>query len=645
MGRERKKGASGTAAMYMTRTHAMKKLQVSLQDFRKLCILKGIYPRDPAKKFKGKDKTYYLTKDITFLLHDPLLKAFRDTRAYKRKIRRAKGKNESDTATRLIQNMPVTRLDHLVRERYPSFVDALRDMDDALCMIHLFRNLPQTTRVRESHIRRCARLCNEFQNYIVYTHSLRKVFISIKGIYYQAEVLGQLLTWLVPFNFSQEIPTDVDFRVMRTFLTFYETLTGFVLYKLYMDLGLHYPPELDGQLLQQGEYLGAIKLETTSAEKDAADSSTSTTSSSTASSRAEPSESGEDSRTRERAKALQEKLKTIEVKDDQEVEDDEEGEGEEEEEEEEQDDEDEEDENDEEAQERKRIQEELYEGIKNTDKRYTALFSNCHFWLSREVPQESLEFVIRSFGGQVSWEGCASGVTESDDSITHHLVDRPSQKHQFLSREYVQPQWVYDSANVGALLPVHEYLPGLPLPPHLSPFVDNELEGYTPKRQEELNALLGLSANNPQQPSEDSKAITRSAEQELAAMEEEYERGLKAELANEEKEEDGEEERVPLVLKPSVAGAKRKRRNAQQDDPAEEEQYAALMLSRKKKKLWDRIQHSTKKQQKTTQTLLKKRQMLEEQQQTGEAKPKTKSKATAATAAGNNNRRRKSANK
>lgn len=65
------------------------------------------------------------------------------------------------------------------------------------------------------------------------------------------------------------------------------------------------------------------------------------------------------------------------------------------------------------------------------------LFKGLKFFLNREVPREPLVFILRSFGGEVSWDKLLFvGATfdENDETITHQIVDRPSMDKQFLSR-------------------------------------------------------------------------------------------------------------------------------------------------------------------------------------------------------------------
>uniref|UniRef100_A0A453H5C7 BRCT domain-containing protein n=1 Tax=Aegilops tauschii subsp. strangulata TaxID=200361 RepID=A0A453H5C7_AEGTS len=60
------------------------------------------------------------------------------------------------------------------------------------------------------------------------------------------------------------------------------------------------------------------------------------------------------------------------------------------------------------------------------------------------------------------------------------IVDRPTQSHVFLSRHYVQPQWIFDCVNILKVIPTDDYIVGRVPPPHISPFVDNDKEGHIP---------------------------------------------------------------------------------------------------------------------------------------------------------------------
>jgi pescadillo protein len=113
-------------------------MQVSLQDFRRLCILKGVYPREPKKKFKGNDKTYFHIKDLKILQHDQLLEKFRSIKAHLKKHQKLLGRRELKLAEQHMKKVPKYSLAPVIKDRYPTFVDALRDLDDALCLISLF---------------------------------------------------------------------------------------------------------------------------------------------------------------------------------------------------------------------------------------------------------------------------------------------------------------------------------------------------------------------------------------------------------------------------------------------------------------------------------------------------------------------------
>lgn len=122
MGKIQKKGEKGAARNYITRTQAVRRLQLSLPEFRRLCILKGIYPREPknkkrAAKGKSTNTTFYFTKDIQYLLHEPILQKFRERKSFFKKLYKAAAKWDNDGVQAMVGRLPRYTLDHLVKER------------------------------------------------------------------------------------------------------------------------------------------------------------------------------------------------------------------------------------------------------------------------------------------------------------------------------------------------------------------------------------------------------------------------------------------------------------------------------------------------------------------------------------------------
>ena len=59
--------------------------------------------------------------------------------------------------------------------RYPTFIDALRDVDDALSMGFLFSTFARTGKCHVQTIQLCRRLTVEWMNYIITSRGLKKV--------------------------------------------------------------------------------------------------------------------------------------------------------------------------------------------------------------------------------------------------------------------------------------------------------------------------------------------------------------------------------------------------------------------------------------------------------------------------------------
>ena len=622
MAKIRRKGEAGAAKNYVTRNQAIKKLQVTLADFRRLCILKGIFPRQPrhvkrANKGSTAPTTFYYTKDIAYLQHEPVLQSLREHKAFAKKLSRAIGRREWYAAKNLDDSRPMYRLDHIIKERYPTFADSLRDLDDAISMLSLFANLPSSSNIAPEITSQCARLCAEWQLYVMRTNSLRKVFLSIKGIYFQAVVHGQEITWLVPYMFTQNVPSDVDFRVMMTFLELYQTLMGFVLFKLYSDENLVYPPPLDEEIDSQGGGFGSLMLTAADAGVLGGEHSVGDAAADNVVLRKDGKKMSSRDVKRQIAKLAHEGA--IEEDDEQE--------------------------DTEEQTDEAPADDAFVPAAEASDTLVTlgdlqrtaddsavpTLFSRYVFYISRECPRAVLEFVLRSFGASpanIGWDdvaGAGSQVTETDERVTHHIIDRPlpaeaAAKHPG-KRVYIQPQWIVDCVNARRILPTGPYRAGVPLPPHLSPFVDDRevarRGGYVPA---EAREQLGMEVEQDEEDEDDNEeaaadtadVAARPALEALLADPLDAESSGLLEAAELEAEAVGGEDAILAVRKQHAAAAKtaKKSKTPVVSEDAEAREMAKMMLSNKHRKLYNRMGHSFGKRNEEKQLLEAKKKKL-----------------------------------
>jgi pescadillo protein len=201
-----------------------------------------------------------------------------------------------------------------------------------------------------------------------------------------------------------------------------------------------------------------------------------------------------------------------------------------------------------------------------------------------------------------------------DSRITHHIVDRPRlvQSYDSLpkSREYVQPQWLLDCANFMFVLPVAKYGVGEPLPPHLSPWVDDEEEGYKPAYAEEIARIKNGETI------EETEAMADEQDGDEESVEE-------MEVEDEDDDEEAEEEEEPVApteQEKKKKKKKKKRKTASADEEAHE--LARSMMSRKAAHLYGRMQHGLAQKNQKAEVLLNRRKEIDSKEIDGKEKDK-----------------------
>lgn len=248
--------------------------------------------------------------------------------------------------------------------------------------------------------------------------------------------------------------------------------------------------------------------------------------------------------------------------------------------------------------------------------KYKQMFKGNIFWIGRESPRTALEFVIRSFGGQIAFDGPDSKYRYEDARITHAVLDRPTIPNKIETRDYIQPQWVFDCVNARIKLPMEPYRPGKKLPPHLSPFVEYEELSYVPKYAEEIRRMVSnelQAIKNSVNGNDEPEAEQETADQAIAEEEEDaefvYQREMAAEkagLSHTELQTTLEQEKKDREVQALVKGGSTQKSKKEIKD-LEEKELKLTMASNKKKKLYKAAQDAVKQKVDEKQQLMAKR--------------------------------------
>ncbi|ANQ08357.1 Pescadillo-like protein [Plasmodium coatneyi] len=568
----RKKVKKKKEGKYFTRKSIVKKLYLKEKEFRKLCIFKGIYPKDFKEiplKFRNKfyrQKVFYSKNDFKKLAHEKIIQDFRKITAYLKKYKKYKlALEDKEKCKNLIKNFPKYKLDHIIKERFPVFSYAIEELDDALSAVVAYSLLPSNEKVgiMNRFVTNCEVLKNHFHHYVYKTNRIKKGFITVKGYYLQAEILQKKVTWLIPHTFTPYLDNTIDFSIITNFIEYYICLLKFVLFKLYKMHNMTYPPEQSELLkneklkhLSYDEYLISLCKERFPSQH---------TLDSGLVADAHPVETAPE----EGAPQVGEQSQS----------------------------------------ENHHEEEEIKHDIDEQNDTLKDLFKNQVYYIHTDMPLEILSLIILSCGGAVGWNSPYSPYHLGDDKITHEILEPYGEgkqiEQQKIERMYVQPQYIFDCLNRKKILPCSDYSVDVKnLPVHLSPFIeDDNFKNFVKKEEYTINKLLNEEAekNGQNSDAEETKEYEHGQEnkdEEFLKSDDEVSKEklqlLRNACLNNQMELEDEDNYVPIGE--TITNGAHNAKEVHSEQTRENIQRHKIALSKKKRKLYTRIERAEKKQ-------------------------------------------------
>ncbi|CAA9988103.1 pescadillo-like protein [Plasmodium knowlesi strain H] len=581
----RKKANKKKEGKYFTKKSILKKLYLKEKEFRKLCIFKGIYPKDfkeiPLKyrtKFY-KQKVYYSKNDFKKLAHEKIIQDFRKIQTCLKKYKKYKlALEDEEKCKSLIKNFPKYTLDHIIKERFPVFSYAIEDLDDALSAIVAYSLLPSNEKVgiQNRFVTNCEVIKNHFHYYAYKTNRIKKAFITVKGYYLQAEILQKKVTWVIPHTFTPYLEKTIDFSIITTFIEYYICLLKFVLFKLYKMHNMTYPPE-------QSELLKNEKLKHLS--YDQCLISLCKEKFPNAHGQGQESNQGEGkpltldsslvSDTQPVVLSPEEGISQVEEQNQSKI---------------------------------LQEDEEIKHNIDEENDTLKDLFKNQVYYIHTDMPLDILSLIILSSGGAIGWNSPYSPYQREDERITHEILEPYGEAKQMgqekIERMYVQPQYIFDCLNRKKILPCSDYsVDVINLPVHLSPFIeDDNFKNFVKKEEYAINKLLKEEAEKNAQNSdtEDTQKNEHghvNKEDEFLKSDDEVSKEklqlFRNACLNNQMELEDEDNYVSVVDTNTNASHAKEVQSAQ---TRENIQRHKIALSKKKRKLYTRIERAERKQ-------------------------------------------------